>query len=271
MSARERARPWQVLLGRVGYAARATIYVLIACFALEAAVRWDPHETRGLGGAWRTLVGEPGGRWLLGTLALGLLAHAAWRAVQALTDVDGVGRGLRGVAIRTGDGLVGAFYLGLFAYALVLLVTGGHAGGDGAKRSAMSDVLTHPFGRVVAAGVGVGLLVFGIVELFAAWRGSFLRDLDRRHLGPGGDLALSVVGRVGVAVRGLLFGVAGALLFRSAVRARADTVSSGDVLRRVAESAFGIPTVALLALGLLAYAALMLAEACWRRMAGGGR
>jgi hypothetical protein len=63
--------------------------------------------------------------------------------------------------------------------------------------------------------------------------------------------------------------IGGALLVGSAVRARADTVSSGDVLRRVAESAFGIPAVALMACGLLAYAALMLAEARWRRLAEG--
>jgi hypothetical protein len=102
MSERERAQPWEEAVGRVGYGARAATYALIAWFALAAAVRLDPREPKGLGEALRTVVHEPGGRFVLGALALGFLAHVVWRAVQTIADIEHVGRGWRGAAVRFG-------------------------------------------------------------------------------------------------------------------------------------------------------------------------
>jgi hypothetical protein len=141
-----------------------------------------------------------------------------------------------------------------------------HAHGDHHSRSFVARVVAHPLGRVVVIGVGVGLLVYGVVELVQAVRGSFVHDFDGKALKRATRRALSAVGRVGLAVRGVLFGAAGVLLVRSAWRARADTVSTGDVLRRLAASSFGVPVMAVLSVGLFAYAGLMFAEACWRHM-----
>jgi hypothetical protein len=52
---------------------------------------------------------------------------------------------------------------------------------------------------------------------------------------------------------------------RSAWRARADTIGTGDVLRHLVAGPFGSEIVAAIALGLFAYAALMIFEAAWRR------
>lgn len=257
----EKPRRWQMVVGSIGHLARAVVYLLIAWFALEAAIRWQPGDTRGLGGALRTVLGEPGGAFFIAALAAGLLAHALWRALRASTRL---GRGWRQLAWAFGDGFVAAFHTGLSVYTTVILVRGRSAPQQH-RRSLVAAILAQPIGRVVAAGVGVGLLAFGIGSLIGAWRGRFLRDFDRARLGGSRWRVLSIVGRVGLGVRALLFGLGGALLLRSMVEARPASLSSGDVLRWVAESSYGIPLVALFALGLLAYAALMLAEAFWRR------
>lgn len=262
--AAEQARPWEEAVGRVGYGARAGLYILIGCFALAAVVRLDPRQPKGVSEALRTLVHEPGGRWLLGALALGLLAHALWRGAQAAADLEHVGHALRGVALRIGYALVGLFYAGLCVETVLLMVH--RARPDGSERHTVAAVLAHPLGRFVVLAIGVGLLIFGVVELVAAWRARFVHDFDGRRMGRTLRRTIAIVGRVGVGARGLVFGIAGVLLMHSAWRARADTVGTGDVLRRVAGSAFGLPAVAVLAVGLFAYAGLMLAEAGWRRM-----
>ncbi len=111
----------------------------------------------------------------------------------------------------------------------------------------------------------MGLLIFAAVQGVKAWRASFMQDFDARALTAARRRALAVIGRIGLAGRGLMFGAAGVLLLRSAWRARADTIGAGDVLRHLMAGPYGQPLVAAIAVGLFAYAALMIGEAAWRR------
>ncbi|MGZ3406929.1 MAG: DUF1206 domain-containing protein, partial [Polyangia bacterium] len=90
-------------------------------------------------------------------------------------------------------------------------------------------------------------------------------DFDPSALDGARRRAIAIIGRIGLAGRALVFGAAGALLVRSTWRARADTVGTGDVLRQLLTGPFGPPVVAVIAVGLFAYAALMVGEAVWRR------
>ena len=258
------ARRWAGRIGRAGFAARAAVYCLVAALALDAARRFDPREPRGFVGALHKLAERPGGRVLLSLLAAGLLAQAVWRGVQALTDIERPhGRAPRWWT-RIGWSFIGIFYASLFARA-VAFVFHHHGGGYAEKRSLVARALVHPSGRVVVCGIGVGLLVFFGVELWRAWRASFLDDLDTAALTPGRRRAISVIGRIGLVGRGLVFAAGGVLLLRSAWRERADTIGTGDVLRHLVAGRFGPPLVAAIAFGLFAYAVLMIFEAAWRR------
>ena len=255
---------WAGQIGRVGYAARAAVYCIIAAIALDAVRRYDPSEPRGIIGGLRKLAGQPGGRALLGLLAVGLAAQVVWRGVQVLTDIERPHGHAPRRTTRFGWTCVGVFYASLCVRAVGLLF---HPRGDGggSKRSLIKHVLSHATGRALIFGIGVGLVVFAVVELWHAWRMSFLDDFDRHVLGPARRRALIVVGRVGVVGRAFVFGAGGVLLVRSAWRARADTIGTGDVLRHLVAGPFGRPLVGALALGLFAYAALMIFEAAWRR------
>lgn len=252
------------IVGRVGYAARAAVYCLVAALALDAARRYDPREPRGVIGGLHKLAAEPGGRLLLGVLAIGLAAQVAWRAVQVFSDIEQPHGHAPRWTTRFGWSCIGVFYASLFVRAVGFLF---HHEGDGGaqKRSLLRRVLAHAAGRAVIYGVGIGLVVFAGVELYKAWRATFLDDFDRDALTPGRRLTLSITGRVGLVGRGFVFGAAGVMLVRSAWRARADTVGTGDVLRHLVAGPHGPVLVGAIALGLFAYAALMIFEAAWRR------
>lgn len=258
------ARRWAGRIGRVGYAARAAVYCLIAAIALDAARRFDAHEPRGIIGALHKLADRPGGRVLLALLAVGLLAQAVWRGVQALTDIEHPHGHPARWWTRIGWSFIGIFYASLFARA-VAFVFHHHGDGGAQKRSLVKRVLMHTTGRALIFGIGVGLIVFFVVELWKAWRAPFIDDLDDRALTTGRRRAVTIVGRIGLVGRGLVFGAGGALLVRSAWRERADTIGTGDVLRHLVAGPFGPPLVAAIAVGLFAYAALMIFEAAWRR------
>jgi hypothetical protein len=254
---------WAGRIGRAGYGARAAVYCLVAALALDAARRFDPREPRGVVGALRNLADRPGGRVLLGLLVLGLVAQVVWRGVQALTDIERPHGHAPRWWTRLGWAIVGLFYATLcwraIGFLLRLHAVTLH------KRSLVARALTYPLGRFVAIGIGVGLIVFAVVELWHAWRGSFLDDFDRRALSGVRRRVVAVVGRIGVGGRALVFAAAGVLLMRSAWRARADTVGTGDVLRQLMAGPFGPVVVALIAVGMFAYAVLLVGEAAWGR------
>jgi hypothetical protein len=133
------------------------------------------------------------------------------------------------------------------------------------KRSLVARGLASVEGRVIAYGVAAGLLVYTGYELWKVWRAPFLSDFDPQKLDRLRTRALRLLGRIGLFGRSVMYGAAGVLLARSTWRARADTIGTGDVLRHLMASRFGRPLVAVIALGLFAYAALMVGEAVWRR------
>ncbi|KAA2236906.1 DUF1206 domain-containing protein [Salinarimonas soli] len=77
------ARPWAQSMGRLGFAARGVVFVIIGGFVVAAALHSNSREVQGLGGALRTLETQPYGWALLGLTAAGLLAFGIFGFVQA--------------------------------------------------------------------------------------------------------------------------------------------------------------------------------------------
>ena len=73
MSATEEA--WVTRGGRFGLAARGVVFGIIGVFLIQAALRFAPSEAKGLDGALQELLRQPFGPWVLGLVALGLVAY----------------------------------------------------------------------------------------------------------------------------------------------------------------------------------------------------
>ena len=81
MSATERR--WAKRIGQFGLSARGVTFAIIGSFFIIAALRADPSEAKGLSGALDTLARQPYGPWLLGIVALGLVAYGVFCFSQA--------------------------------------------------------------------------------------------------------------------------------------------------------------------------------------------
>jgi hypothetical protein len=79
-----RQQRWARRLGQWGLAARGVTFGIIGGFFLYAGVSADPSEARGLGGALVAVAQQPYGPWLLGVVALGLVAYGLFCLSQAL-------------------------------------------------------------------------------------------------------------------------------------------------------------------------------------------
>lgn len=66
-----------------GLLTRMVLFSIIGWFLIRTALDHDPKKAIGLDGALQKLASEPSGRVLLAIVAVGLLAYAAFRAVEA--------------------------------------------------------------------------------------------------------------------------------------------------------------------------------------------
>ncbi len=76
-------KTWATRIGRVGLAARGVVYSIIGFFLIQAARQAKSKQVRGLEGALDLLARQPYGRWLLGIVAIGLMAYGLYYVVQA--------------------------------------------------------------------------------------------------------------------------------------------------------------------------------------------
>jgi hypothetical protein len=69
--------------GRLGFAARGVVFLITGGFLLLAGSQARPDQAKGLGGALASLASQPYGAWLLGLVAVGLVAYGAYMLLAA--------------------------------------------------------------------------------------------------------------------------------------------------------------------------------------------
>jgi Domain of Unknown Function (DUF1206) len=74
---------WFTVVGTIGHLARAVVFGLVGIFLVKASVDYRADETIGLDGALAKLYNGAYGSWLLGAVAAGLVAFAAFSVTEA--------------------------------------------------------------------------------------------------------------------------------------------------------------------------------------------
>jgi hypothetical protein len=78
-----RARAWAARLGTAGLVSQGVLFGIVGALLGWAAATYEPSKATGLDGALRALARQPAGAILLGLVAAGLLAYAAYSFVEA--------------------------------------------------------------------------------------------------------------------------------------------------------------------------------------------
>lgn len=69
--------------GKLGLIARGVVFLVSGWFLVQAALRTDPSQARGLAGALAALAAQPHGTFLLALVAVGLIAFGAYSLLLA--------------------------------------------------------------------------------------------------------------------------------------------------------------------------------------------
>jgi len=265
-SRRKSVDSWIERLARIGYATKGAVYILIGVLAVLAALSSGGKvtDTRG---AFRTLYSEPFGQVLLGAVAFGLAAYAIWRVTQAVIDVEGKGRNLKGLAIRIGYACSGLLHAGLALSAARLMIGERQQDSEQSHKEHAAAVIHMPFGTLLVGLAGAGFIAFGAYQIYKGFTCKFRKRLDVGAMGEREERWLMRFGQFGLAARGVVFGIIGYYLIHSALHYDPSEVRGiGGALATLAAQPFGKVLLGVTAAGLAFYGVYMFVEAKYHRI-----
>ncbi|HEX2721283.1 MAG TPA: DUF1206 domain-containing protein [Gemmatimonadaceae bacterium] len=261
----EEGAKWIVRFGRLGYAAKGLVYVVMGILATRAAIG-SGGKTTDSQGAIREIGAAPFGRIALIVVAVGLLGYAAWRLVSAMTDAERRGDEPSSLLLRLGDAIRGAAYGALGVWTLRYLAQG-YAESTDHARSLTNKALSLPAGRFIVVGAGLGIVGYALYQLYRAVTRKFLKRLNLSSAGSTTRTLVERLGGFGVGARAMVFGTVGLLLARAGWNY--DPSSAGgidDSLDAIANGPAGILLFIMVATGLIAFGVLQIATARYRVM-----
>ncbi|MGV3579178.1 DUF1206 domain-containing protein [Brevundimonas sp.] len=251
---------------RFGHAANGFVYVSVGILMLASAIGMrgeavDPH------GVLYVLAQQPFGRLWLILIGAGLWAFVGWRVLQAVFDIDHEGSDLKGWAVRAAQATSGLAYAVLASGVFELLDEvrtnmGAEQLAENQEKAAI--LLGLPFGGaalmvigLIIAGVGIGNIVMGFVNDFAATL--VCSKAVCRWVLP--------LARVGYVARGLAYLPLALFVTLAGYRASSDRVETfGTALEALERQPGGAIMLGMTAVGLIAFGAYAFVEARFRRI-----
>ena len=267
--ARHEVAPWIERLARVGFAAKALLYMTVGVLAASAALGFRGHRAADQHGAMLTLVQERYGQLLLAAIALGLLGYAVWRIIEGITDPEHHGRSAKGIALRLRSVVIGGIHLALALSAAKLAVSGHDAHGGGRDAEVWTArAFATPGGTLVVTIVAGGFIGYGVYQLYCALDAKLSKRLSLGGMQDHTRRAVIAISRLGIASRGIVFGMIGVLFLRAANHGNPHEAGSVSKSLRALTDLGTWPFVAI-AVGLVAYGLYQLINARYRRISIG--
>jgi len=260
------AAPWIERMARVGFVAKALLYMTMGSLAALAALGEGGKAATDQRGALLSILRAPMGTVLIVVVALGLAGYAMWRVIEGITDPERHGRSAKGIALRVRSVVTGLIHGGL-AISAGKLVVGLRADGGGSREAQhwTAKALAETGGQLVVMFVAGAFIGYGIYQLYCAAVSKLDKKLALGSLGSTARRVVIGISRIGIASRGIVLGMVGVLLFRAAYDG--NPKKAGGVARSLGELfELGTGPFVGIAVGLVAYGGYQLLNARYRRI-----
>jgi hypothetical protein len=246
-------------LGRVGYAVKGVLYVLLGALAVQAA--FGSGDPEGQQGMFRSIAGSTWGEVVLWVLVVGLAAYALWRFVLAVANPE-----REGAVHRVGYVISGVAYGALAFSAYGVVSGGGGSGGSGGTEERTQTLLGLPGGRWIVGAIGLGVIGYGVYQFVRAYKGSFMEKLHLEGAAARNREWVRRAGEWGLSARGVVYLLVGGFLVQAALQADPDEAGGLDqALTTLQQQPYGPWLLGLVALGLVLYGVYCGVNAVYRR------
>jgi hypothetical protein len=242
-------------LVRLGYFARGTVYLLLGYIALSTAGKAEDGQAA----VFDLLQDIPLGTAILYLVAIGLLAYAGFKAIDAASDIENHGDDAKGRMKRVGSAAsaVAHLFLSWTAYQFATGAMQRSQQGDGGSQETAGSLLTWEIGPFVLGAVGIGFIVGAAMQAKDAWTAGFMK-----HIGGGAPHYVRPIGRAGHAARAVVFLLIGWSLVRGAWFSQSSEVKGlGDAVVALSDNG---AIYSLVAVGLIMFGVFSMIVARYR-------
>ena len=255
---------WIEWYGRVGYVAKAAVYIVAGLLALRMSVG-APAEPPNTSGVLATVLFRPFGDVLLGLLTFGLFGYAFWQLVAAFVDGEHDGSDVPGRLMRLGKVWGALVYTLLTVEAAGFLL--GRLGGREKTEAWTASVMSFPLGQALVTVVGAGIVTYGLYQFYAAYAPRLDHHLDLSSLSDRAVTLAGWIGRFGLVARGIVFVIVGTFLVRAAIHYDPrEAAGLGETFVALGRQPLGQGLLAALGAGFVAYGCFELFDARYRRL-----
>jgi hypothetical protein len=251
---------WSIPVMRAGYGGRGVTYLAIAGISLWAI--WSGGSAQGTSSVLERLSSGALGTIVLWVIAVGLLAYAVWRLIDAWADLEDYGTDAKGLVSRAGEVVTGLIHgtLGIIAALIAMGDREGGSGGGGIE-SAVASVLSWPGGRWILGFAALCTIGAGLYYFVKAIKAKYRKKLMANEFTRNYDWAL----RAGVLAQGVVVGTVGFFLALAALNGDPNEAGGlGQVFDYLKSQPFGNVLVIVLCLGLLGFAFFCFVNAAYR-------
>lgn len=249
-------------LARVGFATKGIVYLMIGLLAAGVAFHLGGQTTNSQG-VMHTLLRQPLGRTLLGVLTAGLAAYSLWNFYTAALDADHQGSSFKGIINRIGNFFTGIGY-GLLAAQAILLLLGHRMSGHTTETWTRRGLSTS-HGIWLVGAVGVGIVIYAIVRLRAAFVSDVGHELGLGELERNEHRLVIGLGRFGIAAQAVVASIIGAFVLKAALSYDPDQVGGmSDALTALRHNPYSPFVLGTVGLGIAANGCYELLKARYR-------
>jgi hypothetical protein len=144
----------------------------------------------------------------------------------------------------------------------------GEGGGSGERqKEATAGILGWPAGKWIVMGIAAGIAAAAVWNFWRGISGRFMKQLKTGEMSPRVRAWTTRIGLVGLAARGVVFGLIAWFFFKAAADYNADKAQGLDgALRKLADETYGTWLLSIVAAGLLAYGVFCLIQARYREV-----
>jgi hypothetical protein len=251
-------------LARVGLVAYGVVHVLVAWLALQLA--WGGRgQSADQSGAMATLAQQPFGKPLLWIIAIGLVALAAWQAAEAFRWRGGLsasGKERTKAVKKVVKSIAKAIVYAALAYTAVRFAVDSGQSSAQQQQQRTAGVFGWPGGRFLVGIAALVMIGIGVQHVYKGVKKTFLKQIDMAEAPPKAEKLITRLGQVGFPAKGVALALVGVLLGYAAITFDPTKASGLDgAMRTILDAPFGAVLLTLVALGIIAFGAFLLARA----------
>lgn len=245
-------------LARMGFIAKGMVYFMVGLLTLQTTIGMG-GQTSDANTALREFIYQPFGTVLLIGIMTGLLSHAAWKILQAVSDPENRGQTFQVKFFRGIDFLTGCLYISMSYAAWQILQGLSTQDSDQGTEVWVARILDLPFGKWLVMCCAVIILIGGLYQFYSAWSANFDYKFNFAEMNKHEAQTLRSLGRIGICAWGVVYCMVAYLFYNAAITYDPDAAGGlSQALSALRAQPFGTWALGITSAGLITYGIYLL-------------